>query len=90
MAGLSLVYGLEVDGNTTGPLPGKVSRTKGESTVVLAIDNTCGGISSLRSTRGFEVLSEGKWVSVPATAHTIDTVTVSQVPVTATKLRYNW
>ena len=37
-----------------------------------------------------EVLVAGKWLSVPVTDHTRDTVTIGPVPARATRLRYNW
>jgi hypothetical protein len=44
----------------------------------------------LKASKGMEVLVAGKWLSVPVTDHTRDTVTIGPVPARATRLRYNW
>ena len=62
----------------------------GKGELVLAIENAGSGVSELRSSKGFEALAAGHWVSCPATSRTSSTVTVSGVPEGATKLRYNW
>lgn len=44
----------------------------------------------LRSSRGFEVLDSGRWVSVTAASQTASPVTICGVLATGTMLRYNW
>ena len=53
--------------------------------------NAPGGLLPLRSAKGFEVLSDGYWVSVTASSVTADgRVQLTDVPKTGTSLRYNW
>ena len=87
-AALATVYSVPVD--TVGPVPGAVTRTADGTGLVLTVEDAGQGVAEPRSSRGFEVLSAGVWVSVPATSHTASTVTISAVPAGATKLRYNW
>ena len=87
-AGLAAHYNMSFD--TVTPLAGKLSRGPSKGELVLAIEDAGAGVSELRSSKGFEALSAGHWVSCPATARTASTVTVSGVPDGATKLRYNW
>lgn len=56
----------------------------------MEITNVGQGVAPLRSSRGFEVLVDGKWLSVPVTTATATAVTIPQVPTAAKKLRYNW
>ena len=96
-AGLALVYDVSVD--TTGPLPGAVTRTADKSGLILSIKEVGGGVTALRSSRGFEAFTcsdsthkKGSchWLSVPATSQNSTAVWISNVPMNATKLRYNW
>ena len=87
-AGLSIAYNIDV--GTTGPIPGAVTRTG--TTLTLTVENLGPGTAGvqLRGDKGFEVLIGGKWEVAQITTHTKATVTLSDVPKTATKLRYNW
>ena len=86
-AGLSVGYGMPVAGGI-GPVAGDVTKQEG-STLVLSVLHAGEGVV-LHSSKGFEVLANGKWQSAPVVSHTNDTVTVGEVPPAATKLRYNW
>eukprot|EP00038_Savillea_parva_P010797 m.192856 g.192856 ORF g.192856 m.192856 type:complete len:675 (-) comp18757_c0_seq1:153-2177(-) len=87
-AALATVYNVTVD--TVGPFAGHVTRTNDGHGLVIAIEQAGSGVAPLRSQRGFEVLSKGQWMSVPAVSTTSNTVTISPVPADSTKLRYNW
>lgn len=97
-AGLEMAYNFSFD--STGPLPGLLKRAIGTGTdgthastdgsLILTVENVGTGVLPLRSSRGFEVLDSGRWVSVTAASQTASTVTISGVPATGTMLRYNW
>ena len=90
-AGLAAHYGVSVD--TVSPLAGNLSRDgkNGQGgELILTVLNAGAGVAPLRTSKGFEALDAGHWVSCPATGHTASTVTITGVPATATKLRYNW
>ena len=95
-AGLAVAYGLDVD--TVTPLASSAAYVGGD--IVLTVKNVgvknAGAGISIRSTVGFEALAGGTWVSVPVTAHTKDTVTISAGAGgiggggAVTRVRYNW
>lgn len=90
-AGLSVAYGLDVPGGTTGPIHGDVELTAGK--LVLAVKNVGTGAGVvLRGKQGFEFLIAGRWISAEIAGHTKDTVSivVPNVSEKPTKLRYNW
>ena len=73
-----------------GPIHGAIKRVGNK--LILSIGNiapSAGGVE-LKASRGMEVLVAGKWLSVPVTDSTRDTVTIGPVPTSATRLRYNW
>jgi len=85
---LAEVYNVSVD--TTGPLPGAVTRTADGKGLEVAIEAVGQGVAPLRSARGFEALVDNVWLSVPVTQATPRSVIIPSVPRTATQLRYNW
>ena len=93
-AGLSVAYGLEIPGGTTGPIHGAAKTFPGVPVLLeLTVKNVGTGAGVvLRGTKGFELLVAGKWLSVDVVDHTKDSVSVA-LPLTqekGTKLRYNW
>ena len=85
-AGLKAAYGMEVD--TVTPLFDSVQR-RGGNVVVVTLKDVGSGVE-LHGTKGFEVLSAGRWRSVQVSGHTKSTVTITGVPSSGTKLRYSW
>ena len=90
-AAMPVAYPGVMDVDTTGPRAGQVTRDVSAGTVVIKVANLGSAkVLEARSTRGFEALSNGTWVSVVVSGTDQDSVTVSGVPSDATKLRYNW
>ena len=84
-AGLSVAYGM--DEIEQGPIHGAIKRV-GDN-LILSIGNWNAGVE-LKASQGMEVLVAGKWLSVPVSGNTRDTVTIGPVPTAASRLRYNW
>ena len=83
--------------------PVATSATRSGSKLIVNVENVAQGILPLRSQQGFEVLSDGIWVSVPPSATSKTTITLdlaAALPAlkgtngsgngAATTLRYNW
>jgi len=91
-AGLSVIYGIDVD--TTGPVEGTII-SHGDAGIVINIEQIGSGSGViLHSTQGFEVLVGDTWYSSPIVDHTTSSVTVGHVPCQSgkcpTKIRYLW
>lgn len=72
-AALPVAYNMSVD--TVGPVvaSAKLDASTNTARVLLGQLGTGAGVQ-LHGSKGFEVLSDGKWVSVPIRSHTADTI----------------
>lgn len=92
-AGLSVAYGVDVE--TISPrvdtvsLVGRGAGAPRNVMVKLTSLGSSGGVE-LHNTTGFEVLSDGYWVSVPITSHTSNSVMMGPVPANSSRVRYAW
>lgn len=60
-------------------------------TIVIGIENAnMGVVLHTNGSVGFEVLFNNTWLTVPIISYSTDTVTVGNVPSTATRIRYLW
>ena len=90
-AGLSLVYGIDVD--TTGPVATSVVQTSTRALVHVSNVGSAGGLRAPKAgVRGFEVLVAGRWMDVSVVGHTNNTLSLALdgAAINGTKMRYNW